>query len=146
MFAFFLSFFSVLAVETNEKKPLTKLDIGAPMPLSEGVKTELAKKWMISDIKDIKSFSTSGPDSGITSEGPLTASNNNSEPGGKSGNASSNANSNGTKNNTSCMECGYQSRSSGVMCDGDNPEVMGTRTQSVCSCSILASTTPGGQK
>ncbi len=117
----------------DDKKPLTKQDIGSPMPLSEGVKTELAKKWMISDIKDIKSFTNSGPDSGVTSEGLLTNSNMTA-----SGSTSKN------KNTPSTCECGYQS--SGVVCEDNNTGDLATRTQSVCSCSVLASTTPGGHK
>ena len=38
----------------KNKKPLTKFDIGSPMPLVDGARDEVAKKWMLSDIKDIK--------------------------------------------------------------------------------------------
>ena len=67
---------SVVALEAFEneknKKPLTKFDIGSPMPLVDGARDEVAKKWMLSDIKDIKGDLDdlkSGPDSGITSGG-----------------------------------------------------------------------------
>ena len=62
--------------EKDKQQLLTKFDIGSPMPLADGVRDEVAKKWMITDIKDISSSKAdiledmkSGPDSGITSGG-----------------------------------------------------------------------------
>ncbi len=57
---------------SNGGRSITKFDIGAPLPLADGARDEVAKKWMINDIKDIKADlddMKSGPDSGITSGG-----------------------------------------------------------------------------
>jgi hypothetical protein len=109
----------------DKKPPLTKLDIGAPMPLVEGAKTEVAKKWMLTNIKDIKAEITddqgrSGPDSGVTSGGRTMTTNIAED----------------KKTEKCCSECGYQS--SGVICDDLNSGMV-----SVCSCSMLGtSATP----
>ena len=125
--------------ENNEKKPLTKFDIGSPMPLVEGARDEVAKKWMLTDIKDIKAdlsadhvdvSKISGPDSGITSGGQTMKSSINTSKGLTPDNDK--------KSDTNCCsECGYMSD---LMIADDN-KTNGARS-TACSCSIFGTVTP----
>ena len=124
--------------ENNEKKPLTKFDIGSPMPLVEGARDEVAKKWMLTDIKDIKAdlsdhvdvSKISGPDSGITSGGQTMKSSINTSKGLTPDNDK--------KSDTNCCsECGYMSD---LMMADDN-KTNGARS-TACSCSIFGTVTP----
>ena len=110
--------------EKSGGKPLTKFDIGPPMPLVDGARNEVTKKWMLSDIKDIKAEIEpdfkSGPDSGITSGGQtLKSSTTKAE----------------EKKSDICSECGYQS-------DGKHQSL---GLQSTCSCSMLGTVTPASR-
>ena len=99
-------------------KLLTKFDIGSPMPLAEGVRDEVAKKWMITDIKDVKADledMKSGPDSGITS-------------GGQTMKSSLTKDLDEKKSQVSCSECAY-----------------GEKLQSTCSCSVFGTVTPASR-
>lgn len=105
--------------KNDEKKPLTKFDIGSPMPLVDGARDEVTKKWMLTDIKDIKADLDdlkSGPDSGITSGGQTLKSS--TTKGGTE------------KKSEICSECGYQS------------DAKTAGLQSICSCSVLGTVTP----
>ena len=110
----------------QEKKPLTKFDIGSPMPLVDGARNEVTKKWMLTDIKDIKGELDdlkSGPDSGITSGGHTL----------KSSTTKKSRETAEEKKSEVCSECGYQS-------DGKQHGSLGL--QSTCSCSMLGTVTP----
>ena len=89
------------------------------MPLVEGARDEVTKKWMLTDIKDIKAELEdlkSGPDSGITSGGQTLKS----------------STTKAEKKSEICSECGYQS-------DGKQQSL---GLQSTCSCSMLGTVTP----
>lgn len=108
--------------KVEDKKALTKFDIGSPMPLVDGARDEVTKKWMLTDIKDIKGDLDdlkSGPDSGITSGGQTLKSSTTKTL---------------EKKSEICSECGYQS---------DVKNSLGI--QSVCSCSVLGTMTPASR-
>ena len=108
-----------LSHPASEDKLLTKFDIGSPMPLAEGVRDEVAKKWMITDIKDVKADMEdmkSGPDSGITSGGQTMKSSLTKDLDLEK------------KSQVSCSECAY-----------------GEKLQSTCSCSVFGTVTPASR-
>ena len=112
----------------DSKKPLTKFDIGSPMPLVDGARDEVAKKWMLTDIKDIKADLdqdakiTSGPDSGITSGGQTMK--------------SSTIKADDKKSDVHCCsECGYMS-------DLIDDKATTNGARSACSCSMFGTVTP----
>ena len=118
-----------LQENSESKKPLTKFDIGSPMPLVDGARDEVAKKWMLTDIKDIKAdldAKTSGPDSGITSGGQTMK--------------SSTIKADDKKSDVHCCsECGYMSSIQGDLID-DKATTNGARSN--CSCSMFGTVTP----
>ena len=108
-----------------EDKCLTKFDIGSPMPLADGVRDEVAKKWMITDIKDISKTDLledmkSGPDSGITSGGQTMKS---------STTKAEDMLDDEKKSQVSCSECG----------------MYGDKLLSTCSCSMFGTVTPASR-
>ena len=112
----------ISSLEPEKKGPITKFDIGSPMPLVDGARDEVTKKWMLTDIKDIKAELDdlkSGPDSGITSGGQTLKS----------------STTKAEKKSEVCSECGYQS-------DGKQQSL---GLQSTCSCSMLGTVTPASR-
>ena len=114
--------------DATTKQPLTKFDIGLPMPLVDGARDEVTKKWMLTDIKDIKADLESadfksGPDSGITSGGQTLKSSTIKTEETLELEAEK-------KSDIICSECGYQSV---------------TGLQSTCSCSMFGTVTPASR-
>ena len=110
--------------DKDKQQLLTKFDIGSPMPLADGVRDEVAKKWMITDIKDISNSKAdlledmkSGPDSGITSGGQTMKSSTTKAEDMME-----------MKSQGSCSECG--------MYGGEK------LLRSTCSCSMFGTATP----
>ena len=110
--------------DKDKQQLLTKFDIGSPMPLADEVRNEVAKKWMITDIKDISNSKAdlledmkSGPDSGITSGGQTMKSSTTKAEDMME-----------MKSQGSCSECG--------MYGGEK------LLRSTCSCSMFGTATP----